>query len=185
MSLTTTTPRVIVSGVGDDKPGMVAALTEVLMELGGNIEETTMARLAEQFAMIVVVSLPDADLIPELKTRIETLHETSGLLLQLKPLTRVHQAQPDPDGRYFITVSGEDRTGITYQVSRALSQASVNITDLNAHAIEGENGPIYLMMIEVDPPQNMSEATLHQLMEPVRQTLGMEIQIRPVNAFVG
>ena len=44
---------------GADRPGIVAAVTGVLVEHGGNLEDTSMTILGGHFAMMLVVAVPD------------------------------------------------------------------------------------------------------------------------------
>jgi len=50
--------RVVISGIGPDQPGIVASVSEILFRHGANIEDSTMTQLADEFAVILLVSLP-------------------------------------------------------------------------------------------------------------------------------
>ena len=45
-----------VSAIGSDRTGMVHELTRVICECGGNISESRMASLGNEFAMLLLVS---------------------------------------------------------------------------------------------------------------------------------
>ncbi len=51
-----------VTAVGADRPGIIARVTGVLLEHGGNLEDATMTILRGQFAMMLLV---DADVAPD------------------------------------------------------------------------------------------------------------------------
>ena len=57
-----------VAGVGQDQPGIVARVTEIICNHQGNIEESSMTRLAGQFTWMLVVTFDNSE------TQ-ETLHE--------------------------------------------------------------------------------------------------------------
>ena len=47
-----------VSAIGSDRPGIVAAVTKVLLDQGCNLEDTSMSILRGHFAMMLVVAAP-------------------------------------------------------------------------------------------------------------------------------
>ncbi len=51
-------PHFALTAVGADRPGIVAAVTGVLLDLGVNLEDTSMTILRGQFAMMLVVDAP-------------------------------------------------------------------------------------------------------------------------------
>ena len=52
------TRRFVITAVGDDRPGIVAAFTGALLDLEANLEDTAMTLLEGQFAMVLVIALP-------------------------------------------------------------------------------------------------------------------------------
>ncbi len=59
--------QLAVSAIGVDRPGIVAAVTGVLVGHGCNLEDTSMSILRGHFAMTLVVSAPDGTEAPELE----------------------------------------------------------------------------------------------------------------------
>ena len=51
-------PLLAVAALGPDRPGVVAALTRVLLARAGNLEDASMHQLSGQFAMTLVVDVP-------------------------------------------------------------------------------------------------------------------------------
>ena len=51
--------RLWLSALGADRPGIVAAVSSVLVDLGCNLEDSTMTNLQGHFAVLLVVSAPD------------------------------------------------------------------------------------------------------------------------------
>ena len=50
--------QIVLTLIGPDRPGLVEALSDEIARVGGNWEQSRMARLADQFAGILCVSLP-------------------------------------------------------------------------------------------------------------------------------
>ena len=47
-----------VSAIGRDRPGIVAAVSRVLLDLEGNVEDSQMSILRGHFAVMLIVALP-------------------------------------------------------------------------------------------------------------------------------
>jgi len=52
------TQHLVLTVIGDDRPGLVEALSHVVAEHHGNWSESRMAHLADKFAGIVTVTVP-------------------------------------------------------------------------------------------------------------------------------
>jgi glycine cleavage system transcriptional repressor len=52
-------PALALSALGRDRPGIVAEVTGVLVEHGVNVEDSRMAILRGEFAMVLVLGAPE------------------------------------------------------------------------------------------------------------------------------
>lgn len=175
--------KAVISGTGPDQPGIVAAISSILLKYGCNIEDSTMTRLAREFAVILIINVPDEADFSALQRDMEALDKTHQLSIMVKPIPENLALDSHvPENPYMLSVAGQDQAGITYQVSRKLAELAVNITDLNAQIIQGEDGPIYIMMVEVDVPGTVSVETAGRELQTLGRELGVEIQLRPLEA---
>jgi len=175
--------KAVISGIGPDQPGIVAAIASILFKRGCNIEDTTMTRLAQEFAVILVISLPEGVAFSELQREFSTLEESHNMTALIKPIPdSVSLDSHIPNNPYMVSVAGQDRAGITYHVSRKLAEMDVNITDLNAQTIQGDDGSVYIMMVEVDIPNTIAVETVRHELQILAKEIDMEIQLRPLEA---
>jgi len=136
--------------VGADRPGIVAAVSQALFDAGCQLAEASMMRLGGNFAIMLRVSHgPEQDLQQILAGVIERLQLHLHLDRDV-PAARQHL---DPD--VHITVYGADRAGIVAQVSGALAEAGLNIIDLETAVGGTADKPIYIMSIEGSASQGM------------------------------
>lgn len=116
----------ILTVIGPDRPGLVRALSEAVAARGGSWLESRMARLAGQFAGIVLVEAP-ALLADDLRAL-----ESQGLRIVTQQLA--DGVAPDVEGaggqRIRLEVVGNDRPGIVRDVARVLANCGVNIEEL-------------------------------------------------------
>lgn len=160
-----------VMAVGTDRPGIVAAISEALLEQGLNIEDSQMTILRGHFAMILIVGGPER---AGLEGRLQEAARRVGLdsihVSEVPDLPSGH-AQPS----HVVTVYGADHPGIVHAVAAALGDRDVNITDLNTRLLsEG----LYVMMLEVTLPNGMVVDALEHALAAVGEEQGVEVTIR-------
>ena len=171
--------RHMVTVVGRDRPGIVAALAQALYEAGCNLAEASMARLAGTFTVMVVVACEGRD-AAGLEALLRPVAERLGLRVHVDPVEGEAGPSPEPDVR--VTVSGADRAGIVARVAGALAGAGVNILDLESAVAAGPEGPIYILHIEGQAARGIG---------PVREAMaavareGIDVSVRPVEPVVG
>jgi glycine cleavage system regulatory protein len=120
----------ILTIIGPDRPGLVRALSEALAAHGGSWLESRMARLAGQFAGIVMVEAPETLLaaLPAL--------ETEGL--RITAAVAAGGASPASSGpRLMLEVVGNDRPGIVHEITQVLAARGVNIEELTTGVVSG------------------------------------------------
>lgn len=175
--------KAVISGIGPDQPGIVAAIADILYKRGCNIVDSTMTRLANEFAVILIINAPNSVRFPELKAEFTTLEESHNMTVVIKPIPdNIGMDFHKPENPYMISVAGQDQAGITYKISRKLAEMDINITDLNAQCIQGDDGPVYIMMVEIDIPNSMAVGSLQKEIQDIAQEIGLEIQLRPLEA---
>jgi ACT domain-containing protein len=75
-----TSNRVIVTVIGEDKVGIIAAVATLLAESNANIVDISQTTLREFFTMIMLVDLENATVpFDELKRRLNAKGESMGL----------------------------------------------------------------------------------------------------------
>jgi glycine cleavage system transcriptional repressor len=118
-----------IAAMGSDQPGIVAAVGEALLELGGNIDDSSMTILGGHFAMLLVVNAPgDRD---ELQQSLEPVATQFDLLLEVRSAER-HPFSDQNRDDYVVAAYGPDKPGLVSTLSRVLADANANITDFGS-----------------------------------------------------
>ncbi|MFK4762521.1 glycine cleavage system protein R [Microbacterium sp. ZW T5_45] len=114
----------ILTVAGADRPGLVAAVADVVDAHGGNWENSSLAELAGTFAGVIEVSVD-----PARTTELETALSALDGLLTVAVRTGADAAEPE--GRLLdIQILGNDRPGIVREVSTVLSAHALSIDEL-------------------------------------------------------
>jgi glycine cleavage system regulatory protein len=121
----------ILTVIGPDRPGLVRALAHSVAAHGGSWLESRMARLAGQFAGIVMVEAPES-LLADLHAL-----ENEGLRIVVHPAADGASSSAPPGERLALEVTGNDRPGIVRDVARVLAEHGVNIEELTTGVVSG------------------------------------------------
>jgi len=180
--------RWILTALGQDRPGIVARVTKVLFELGCNLEDSAMTRLAGEFAIMLIFSAPGRLTQLRLEQAFKGISALARLVIHLKPLTRSETTPIRRGSPFLISVYGADRPGIVYRVSNLLARLGINITDVSTHRTEPskrkKRKPLYLMLLEVEVPSRIKAGRLDQTLRTLAKRLGVEVTLRSAEAHV-
>lgn len=119
--------NLVISALGNDKPGIVNELSKAILDQGGNISESRMTVLGGEFAMMLLVS-GSQDCIENILSKLEE----TGLNLNLTLIAKETQPQEVEQKRlpYQITVVSMDHPGIVHDISDFLSSRNLNIEEI-------------------------------------------------------
>ena len=176
--------KVILSILGPDRPGIVAAASKALFEKECNIENVSQSTLQFVFAGIFIVTLPD-DLSAE------SLHEY--LIAEISPLgLDVHITLLDPPAdlvspaqseSFIITTKGPDRKGLVAGISEVIARFEGNITNLQAVFKGGTDPGDNIMIYEVDVPFHVDQQALYRELKKRADELELDIDVQHRNIF--
>jgi glycine cleavage system transcriptional repressor len=176
---------IIITAIGKDRPGIVAAVSKVLFETGCNIEDSSMTILGNDFAMILMVTLPAKVSASVLDKKLAAVKNKLGLSITqrlLKP-AELKAANTGSAVPCMISVYGTDKPGIVYRISDFLAKNKVNITDVETKIISPETNPIYIMMLEVNVPAPARLAQVTKALAALAHELHIDITIKPIESY--
>jgi len=174
-----------VTAIGRDRPGIVAAVSEVLLTHHGNVEDSQMTILRGRFTIMLIVSTTDGVDVEGLEADLERTRQQLGLdavaLSEVSDVDSGAEAIPS----HVVSVYGVDHPGIVHAVTSALAGQEVNIIDLTTRLVGGQEGePLYAMMMEVALPAGLSAEAVEQSLRAVREQQGVDLTIRPLEQDV-
>jgi len=165
---------------GQNRTGIVSDVTRLLYENQVNILDSSMTTLRSEFAMMLVVSLPLSLTQSFFSEQLQTL-EHQNLSVFLKPLSEVEACyKPGLVSNYSLSVIGQDRTGIIYHFSQALSNLGADITDVNTRLLDVSEPPLYTMILELMVPKNIEEEELGQEIKYVAEKLDVDAHFHQI-----
>jgi ACT domain-containing protein len=71
--------RVVITVVGKDRVGIVAAISNAIASVGANIEDLTSSRLEDKFVMLIVCDVGEGRSFDELKKAVTSAGKKIGM----------------------------------------------------------------------------------------------------------
>lgn len=145
-------PPLTLNVVGRDRPGIVAAVTGALSDLGANVAASRASLLWGSFAMVVAVEVPDGVSTDDVERALVPIAEDLGLTVIAQPCGG---GAPDSGSeRCVVSVYGTDRPGIVRDAAGALADLGADIVDLTSSLVG--DPPIFILGMEVVLPTGVS-----------------------------
>lgn len=164
-----------IAAIGDDRPGIVASLSEALHHAGASIEDSSMTILGAQFAMLLVVSC-DAT-----REDLEASLAAAVTDLDLTLEVRAGASQLIDQSRYgtphVVAAHGPDRQGLVTVLARVLADAQVNITNFGSRV---STGGAFAMWFTVDLPADVDADLLERALRTAGASVDLTVSVHPV-----
>lgn len=176
--------QLLITAVGEDRPGIVARLTEVFVAHGANLEESRMAILGGEFAAIMLLSLAE-DNISALNKDLQKL-QSEGITVSSKKTEPLKADRFKKHIEYKVHLKGADHEGIVYKVSAFLRDRAVNIQSAETELVHAPQtgSPLFQLLAVVLVPPNLSASELRQGLENIALEECVDIELCPTKAAV-
>ena len=168
----------VITVLGDDRPGLVESVSQVIAAHGGNWLESRMARLAGKFAGVLRASVPDT----QTERMTQALHalEAHGLQLLLDWST---QYEPTEQYRWLtLDLLGRDRPGIIHEIAHALAERGINIDELHTayHSAPMSGETLFKATALLRLPLDEGVVALQEHLEHLAHDLMVDIRLELV-----
>ncbi|MCR9137653.1 MAG: hypothetical protein NXI27_16770 [Alphaproteobacteria bacterium] len=171
--------HLVLSFIADDRPGLVDALSQAITDAGGNWHESRMAHLAEKFAGIVRVELPDHGQLDTLKARLAAL-EADGFHVTV---TEARDEQEPAGTGLVINLVGPDQPGIVQEITHCLARHRVSIETMDTETEQAPmgGGTLFRARLDVRGPVDIDQDALHGKLEEIAQALIVDLELSEIS----
>lgn len=172
--------KYIMTVFGQDRVGIVADVTKMMFEHGCNLEDSSMTRLWDEFAVIFLFSSAEPDLEPRLSKACKMLEKEKALWTFFRPLDPKSPKIPQEMETRHLYISCLEQCGVLYRVSSCLSQRGINIIRLQSNRdFSPKSGHmLYNIDLQLEMAPELNSAALEEEMKLLEQELGAEIKLR-------
>jgi glycine cleavage system transcriptional repressor len=181
----------VLSAIGADRVGIVDDLAALVFERGGNIEESKMAVLGGEFAVMMLVSM-EAAVLDGFVAGTRELESKLSLKIGVKG-TRKDEREDTPredsglsaggQGRpYTLETVSLDGKGIVRAVSAVLRAYGINIEDLETSTERAPltGAPLFRMKANIVLGREVVVAALRRELEELQAAQDLDIVLQPL-----
>jgi glycine cleavage system transcriptional repressor len=151
----------VLTAVGPDRPGLVNEIAQLVLAAGANLEDSRMAILGGEFALLVLVSGPQ-QAMTSIEDQAAAVGERLGLRLLIKSTSSERPARDFLP--YRLRVSGVDRPGIVQRVAAVLAKRGVNVASLESRLSYAplSGTPMFVLEAELQIPSELALSELRR-----------------------
>jgi glycine cleavage system regulatory protein len=170
----------VLTVIGDDRSGLVSALSGVIAEHGGSWERSQMARLAGKFAGIVCVAVPD-DRAEALTTALAPLGAQGLLDVTVERSSEADVAADAAGTVLTLDLVGADRPGIVHDITRVLAAHHVSIEELHTDTRSApmSNDMLFEARARLVAPATVGTDELRNVLEQLANELMVDLSLSP------
>ncbi len=154
--------HLVISAVGNDQPGIVNKLSSLILDLDCNINDSRMAVLGGEFAVILLVN-GEAARIQQLQQRLNEEQDNLELTIITRPTTE-HAQAAQQQSRYNVTAEALDHPGIVQRLAGFFAERHINIENLSTGSSHAPHTGT--VMFELSMQIDLSQ---HDTVEPLRE----------------
>lgn len=175
--------KMVITVLGCDRPGIIAAVSRTFFELNCNIEDVSQTTLQTEFVGIFIAAIPphlgDGELLARLREELTPM----GLSVMVKPMQEVGDWVAPVSEPFVITTLGPDRLGLVAGITEVLAGFGINITNLRAVFRGGDDPRRNVMIYEVDIPIAVDRPAFRNALYERAEELGLDLGLQHRDIF--
>lgn len=168
--------HLVLTVIGDDRPGLVELLSESIAGHGGNWLESRMSHLAGKFAGLLRASVPDESA----EALVAALRALEGRGLHVRVESGAEDVTAPGNRALTLELVGHDRAGIVRDISRVLAVHKINVEEFASECasapMTGET--LFQATAQLRAPATLSIDALREALEELANELMVDVSLR-------
>lgn len=152
-----------------DEPGLVAAISGCLYDLGLNLGDTSFAVLGTGAEFSVVVEEPVPVGMDEIDQRLRELPGLEGADITVEEFDVEPEHAPSAEVTHRVILRGTDQPGLVARLSEVFGDYGANIVRMNAERKQEGGRPVYVIRFAVWIPEKRAESCLSAIRNTASQ----------------
>ena len=168
----------VISAVGQDRPGLVHSVTQILSNLHINIVDIEARSVRGHFTMFLVVDLSTSNKdYGDLLQALEPIRSNFNMGIRVEPYV---EGRRKADKRMMIfTLMGKDRPGIVASVSGMFAENGINIETIKMIA----RGEYIATEVTIDTSDVSDIKNMRRMLYAFSEASGLDVSLRDYNKF--
>jgi glycine cleavage system transcriptional repressor len=171
--------QLVLSALGEDRPGIIDELSRCVMSSGCNILDSRMVVLGGDFALLLQVG-GNWNTLAKLEDQLPGLGERLGLAISAR---RTREQPTDKDLLpYAVEVVAMDQPGIVHNLARFFSQRKINIHEMitSSYPAAHSGTPMFSVHMTVGIKANIRISDLREEFSEFCDNLNLDAVIEPI-----
>ena len=173
--------RLVISALGQDRPGIVNELSKIIFDAGCNILDSHMSVMGGEFT-IMLMTEGNWNNLAKLETALDTLGKKLDLIVNTKRTG--DRATKDNVLPYAVEVVAVDHPGIVSQLTGFFSQHGINIEELrtDCYAAPHTGTPMFTINMVIAIQANMHISTMREQFMNFCDEFNLDAIMEPIKA---
>ncbi|HZD52225.1 MAG TPA: glycine cleavage system protein R [Woeseiaceae bacterium] len=172
---------IVLSAIGNNRSGVVNDISRVILDCGGNIEESRMSVLGKEFAMLLLIS-GNWHTLTRLESELDKLSGEHGFTVTLRK-TGERSAKADCMP-YGVDVVALDQPGIVFNLASFFANRDIDIEELatRRYAAAHTGAPMFSVQMTVNIPASEHLAQLRDDFMELCDQMNLDAILEPVKS---
>jgi glycine cleavage system transcriptional repressor len=172
---------IVLSAIGTDRTGVVQDITKEILSCGGNIEESRMATLGAEFAMLMLVS-GNWHTLTRLQSGLDKLSKGNDLTVSIRKTGE--RGTKEDRMPYAVDIVSLDQQGIVYNLADFFASRDIEIADVatRRYAAAHTGAPMFAVQMAINVPASVHVSQLRDEFLELCDRLNLDAILEPVKA---
>jgi len=168
--------QLVISALGEDRPGIVDELSNIIYTHALNVEDSRMSVLGGEFAILLLVS-GEQSAIDAIQSQLSEIEQSLKMRLLLKPTTDTNSAKNTIP--YSVEVSALDNPGIVRNIASFFSSRNINIVNAQTerYAAPHTGSPMFALHMTISIPADVNIAQLRETFMDTCDALNLDAEL--------
>jgi glycine cleavage system transcriptional repressor len=170
--------QLVLVALSSDRVGLVAQITGIVREQGGNVEDSRMAALGSEFGIMLLVSGTDEQLQAIESNAAARCTDAGMSILARRTMPAAGSARDRAMAR--VTASALDHEGIVHAVADAIQRMGVSIATMQTTSYPAplSGAPQFRLDATLELPIGMSVDTVRAALAGVAERENLDVNVR-------
>lgn len=170
------TTKLVISALGEDRPGIVDKLSNIIFDHALNIEDSRMTVLGGEFAILLLVSGEQKSL-DALLERLAEIEQNLQMSLLVK--TTTESLKQDNAIPYSVDVAALDHPGIVRNIANFFSNRDINIVNLETERYSAPHTgtPMFALHMTIGIPAGINIPQLRDAFMELCDELNLDAEL--------
>jgi glycine cleavage system transcriptional repressor len=175
-TMSSRTNRYVITVLAQDRVGIIADVSEILFQLGGNLEALSQTVVWGWFTMIICAAFPEEVTAAAVRETLEKKGEFAATVVPLAKATPSPRFEGEP---FVVTAFGEDKPGIVRKLTASFARRGINIEDVWNEVQQGK----FIVIFHVTIPDDIDPKDARNDLEEAAREVGVTVTMQHQDIF--